>query len=121
MCPLRVHTIPYVYTLPLFANCCCLSKNKYGPRPTFDLYMATLRGIVNSELLSYRLKMLYPTTYQTHHFRTHLNTHDNRSTSALDPPTHYGVRPFCALVSTHESMGPALGANQGPLDTYPSF
>jgi len=25
-------------------------------------------------------------------------------------PTYYVVRPFCALVSTHESMGPALGA-----------
>jgi len=25
------------------------------------------------------------------------------------------------LVSTYESMGPALGANQGPLDTYPGF
>jgi len=24
-------------------------------------------------------------------------------------------------VPTHESMGPALGANQGPFDTYPSF
>jgi len=32
----------------------------------------------------YRLKMLSPTTYQTHHFGTHSSTHGNRSSSALD-------------------------------------
>ena len=120
ICPLRVHTIPYVYTLPLFANCCRLSKDQYGPRPTFDPYMATLRGIVNNELPSYRLKILYPTAYQTHHFGTRSNTYGNRSTSALDAPTRYTPRimsyaPFCALVSTHESMGPALDANSTPI------
>jgi len=37
-CPLRVHTITSAYTLSLFANCCRLSKNKYGPHPRFAVY-----------------------------------------------------------------------------------
>jgi len=109
-CSLCLHSTSLFQLLPP-------SKNKYGPRPTFDPYMATLRGIVNSELPSYRLKILYPTTYQTHRFGTHSNTLGNRSISALDAPTRYTPRimsyaPFCALVSTHESMGPMLDTNQ---------
>jgi len=34
----------------------------------------------------YQRKVLFPTTYKTHHFGTHSNTHGNQSTSALDPP-----------------------------------
>jgi hypothetical protein len=73
-----VHTVPHVHTLPLFANFSRLSKNKYDPRPAFDLYMATLRGIVTSELPPYRLKMLSPAMYRSHHFGTHLNMQSNR-------------------------------------------
>jgi len=80
ICSLSAHTIPYIYTLPLFANRCRLSKSKYGPCPTFDPYMTTLHGIVNSERPSYRLKMLYPTTYQIQPFGT--------PTHAIDQPLH---------------------------------
>jgi len=45
-----VHTVPYVHTLPLFANY----------RPTFDPYMATLHGIVNTGLSILSVQNAFP-------------------------------------------------------------